>query len=80
MKNVQDVQRKVRKVRKWAFLAEMIGEGDDLGPAIQGVNLKGVLLVNPNEACKYSTEDLSNIVRQEFRVAHELRTNVSGFR
>jgi len=79
MANLSDVQRKIRKDKKWGFLAEMIGETDlDLPTA--GVNYRGVLLVNPRRAVLERTDVLVKRVRSEFRQAQELREGVNGFR
>lgn len=71
-----DIQNRIRKSKKWGFLAEMIGE-TSMDMAIAGVNHQGVLLVNPSLLAE-TTADLVQMVRQEFKVAQELRA-VKGF-
>jgi len=78
MARLSDVQAKVRKDSKWRFLAEMLEETD--GPtALAGVTYKGVLLVNPDLAVELPTARLIEGVRNEFKVAAELRKGVRGF-
>ena len=78
MARLIDIQNKVRKDSKWRFLAEMLEATD--GPlALAGVSYQGVLLVNPDLAVKMSTAQLVAGVRNEFKVAAELRREVPGF-
>jgi hypothetical protein len=78
MAKLTDVQKKIKKSKKWGFLAEMVGE-TDLPQPTAGVTHQGVLLVNPNRAMALSTDVLVDRVREEFKVAAELREKISGF-
>ena len=78
MARLSDVQSKIRKDNKWGFLAEML-ESTDGPQALAGVSYKGVLLVNPELAVEMSTANLVQGVRNEFKVAAELRREVPGF-
>jgi hypothetical protein len=73
---LRDVQEKIRKIPELRFLAEMIGE-TDLDTVTAGVNHKGVLLVNPRLAADVSTDRLCMLVKNEFRVAQEIRQGTS---
>ena len=80
MAKLSDVKAKIRKSKKWGFLAEMIGE-TSLDMPMAGVNHQGVLMVNPQLLLQsIGTGDLVEWVRHEFRVAQELREGVRGFR
>jgi hypothetical protein len=57
----------------------MIGE-TEMDLPMAGVNHQGVLLINPNRAAELSTNDLVRNVRNEFKIAQELREGVRGFR
>lgn len=77
MARLSDVQAKIRKNKKWAFLAEMLGE-TTLETPTAGVNHRGVLLVNPDLAVRENSARLVARVREEFKTAQELRS-VNGF-
>jgi len=75
---MSEVKRKLRKSRKWGYLACMLSEVDGPFP-FMGVGVDGVLRVVPALAVELSDEELAKRVRHEFRVANELR-KVRGFR
>lgn len=80
MVKLSDVKAKIRKSKKWGFLAEMIGE-TSLEIPMAGVNHQGVLLINPALLlAEVGTGDIVRRVRQEFKVAQELREGVRGFK
>jgi hypothetical protein len=79
MSKLNEVKRKIRTSKRWGFLAEMLGE-TELAQPTAGVNHCGILLVNPELALQVSTNDLVRRVRQEFRIARELRDGVNLFR
>lgn len=79
MAKMSEVKAKLRKSKQWGFLAEMLGE-TEMDVPMAGVNHQGVLLINPSLAVELSTADLVRNVRNEFKVAAELRDNVRGFR
>ncbi len=77
MNKLNKVKQKIRKDKKWGFLAEMVGE-TAINTPVMGVDYKGVLRVNPTLALPLSTEVLVGRVRAEFKTAQELR-QVRGF-
>jgi hypothetical protein len=79
MDDMDAIKTRLRTSRKWGFLAEMLGE-TDLPMPMAGVTYQGVLLVNPKLAAELSTADLVKQVRNEFKVAAELRKGVHGFK
>ena len=74
MANLRDVQERLRKQPELRFLAEMVQE-TDIDRVTNGV-VAGVLLVNPRLAADLSTDMLCAVVKNEFRVAQELRQGV----
>lgn len=74
---MEAVKSKLRKSRKWGYLACMLAESDGPRP-FMGVDPNGLLHVNPLLALELSDRELARRVRHEFRIAAELR-NVRGF-
>jgi len=79
MAKLSDVQAKVRKSKKWGFLAAMLGETALPSPTV-GVTHQGVCLVNPALALDLGTDVLVSRVRGEFKQAQELRQGVKQFK
>ncbi len=75
---LSDIQERVREHPKWGYLATMFGETEIEQPTA-GVNFQGLLLVNPELAGELSSSALVKRVREEFKVARELRDGVQGF-
>lgn len=71
--SMDDLKEAIRREQpKWAFLTEMLSQHDYDRPTF-GVTPYGLVLVNPSFAERIGVAKMVQLIRQELRIANELR-------